>query len=831
LDNYSKLAFADQQKIIWAKQCLEMREKVRKAVALDEDEQIVAAYDPKLVRPWTKFTPDEQKRIDLAVKRSDAWRAFQTALKIDDDDKIVFAYESVLDGYGKITSDERERHDFAKKRIMTLLQVRKALAANDELQMNAVYDPILDGYPKLLQTEREAIELSRRCVEMRNRIRQAIADDHDDDIIRVYDGELLRPWMNFSPSEQERINMAFKRAGMLEPFRIMVQFSAPAIYLNLRCREQSVNVGDRVRLSVDISAQFIGLGAIILPNIGNRILIQLSAPGLLLRNENLVEIILSDTSQDIHKEMECLALRPGDWQITATVLEPQPESGKAVSIDINVKGTRAVEIPSLMVSPSVRRGHQPDLVTRVYVTSDQSNYLTFNYIAYSPISRMNLPGTPMGSVKISRSQLALMTAQLAEIVSMMPNTYPANVHSRLATLGKWLYQTFLPKGMQSLYKQVQLHNIRSWQFFCEAEPWIPWELLTPSSNTEEIEFIGEQFAIARTIEGLGTPIQYEFPLGHVGLMLDQRLRPSHNPREWEELFASFSKPRLALPLMRDYGGSYISTLEYDSPVWGLHFEGVPDSFTTDVKALAQPVYDANLSEEIVRQSTFNLWSKRPLVTFGMVKKDSLCALTKMESQWVPTFIKAGVGGFVGTLWTTDLQIDRLFWSVFYNGIWERKTLGESVLQARDVVRQTFPNSFDWLAYFVVGDTMARGYFPNLSGGYTWLECLSHNLEHPLRIGERCKFLAQMSNLPPTSYHGRRHQLENRTFNKPRLCVFAPEFDVEPNDWMTLDVSTNYFEKIFSLRPLTPGKRDLFFKFFDGEELLQTIDLTIEITGE
>jgi hypothetical protein len=269
-------------------------------------------------------------------------------------------------------------------------------------------------------------------------------------------------------------------------------------------------------------------------------------------------------------------------------------------------------------------------------------------------------------------------------------------------------------------------------------------------------------------------------------------------------------------------------MQYASPIWGLHFEGVPDSLARSAGVLMVQEMRPMLSEESVQQAVFNFWNKRPLITFGMVTLDGKSALTNMERQWVPTFVKAGVASFVGTLWATDPRTDRLFWDAFYRAIWARKPLGEAMLIARQHVRRASPASIDWLAFFAVGDPMARGYVPKWSEGYAALESLSHDLEQALRVGESCEFYASMAHVPPFSYHERRYRTEVSAVQDPQVMIFAPDFDVEPNKWVPLVRRGDHFSERFRLRPRTPGERDLFVKFFDGEELLQTIDFTVNV---
>jgi serine/threonine protein kinase/Tfp pilus assembly protein PilF len=603
-------------------------------------------------------------------------------------------------------------------------------------------------------------------------------------------------------------------------------------FLSLSCPNQVSEVGQTIRVIINLSPHSHSQDEILITAPHKEIAIQLTADDLALQSDRVLTFVLDDDQNElIEREIELIALRRGHFRLVATLLDSLSVSPRSVEVGIAIRARKSPKSADLLPNPvGPRPGRQPDLTIRVYVTppDDTHPHYRFQYVGYSPLSRLRLPGVPLGSVNFPPVRLNQVWAELADL-SRCTTHAPANsLQTRLSALGKRLYTTLFPKELRQLYYEGIASQVESWLILCETEPWIPWELVKPCDGENEEEFLGMRFATARTIEGLGIPRQYEFPLGLVNLTLDERLEPYYQPPEWEALFTPDIAPGQPSPPLHTHSAGYLSLTQYAAPVWGQHFVGVPDSLARGSSALVVPADQLSLSEENVRSATLDFWSKRPLITFGMVNLNGQSSLTQMEQQWVPTFIKTGIGAFVGTLWTTAPRADRLFWRTFYRAIWSRQTLGEAVLVARQAVQQTLPDSLDHLAYFAVGDPMARGYIPKPGEGYAWVECQSYDLARPLQLNQFYLFHARIKHTPPTSYHGRRYQTEPGLIQAPHLQVFAPQFDIQPGARLTLQKQDQYFEQSFRLSPRRSGEHDLFFKFYDGDNLLQTIDLTVEV---
>jgi CHAT domain-containing protein len=83
------------------------------------------------------------------------------------------------------------------------------------------------------------------------------------------------------------------------------------------------------------------------------------------------------------------------------------------------------------------------------------------------------------------------------------------------------------------------------------------------------------------------------------------------------------------------------------------------------------------------------------------------------------FLRAGAGGFVGTLWAVGDAPARTFTETFYHALMAGKTFAESAIAARQAARDA--GDATWLAYAVYGHPHAIVHFdahPGITEGET-----------------------------------------------------------------------------------------------------------------
>ena len=535
-----------------------------------------------------------------------------------------------------------------------------------------------------------------------------------------------------------------------------------------------------------------------------------------VRGETEIAFILRAGANHKEQMLTLRANRAGEQRIVVRPFfndHPLPEH--TLTVRVHFKAAPREVLPDPI---GVRQTPDPDLVLRVYTTPTDASGETIRleYVLYSPHKRLVLPGFPMFPIVLQLAALNRLRTRLQTILSDASWLAPDETEAALAGLGHALYDALFPNGLKDIYWKHR-EVIHSWLILCDAEPWIPWELVKPYGTGWQDPFLGERFELARWIEGWGVARQSEFPLGTVCLAAEPQPDQAHLVNEWSELIAAGEWRHLNGALFAPWPEGIAAALKYDTSIWGLHLLAAPEGAQT--KALATTGNKAGTLSTI-HATLLDLQRKAPLVTAGLSTRTDRQSLSQIESRWMSTFVRAGAAAFVGALWATDSQADRLFWSVFYQAVWQRDTLGSTVHKAQRVVREALPHMSDAMAYFLVGDPMARGYLPDSGNGFAVLECGEHDINTPLQIGHRYRFTATLRQTPPIWYTNRRHRALSDSWETLSISISASGVGVEPQHKLTLQrIAPNMYMTEFVLTPEQSGEQDLFVRFIANESQL------------
>ena len=392
---------------------------------------------------------------------------------------------------------------------------------------------------------------------------------------------------------------------------------------------------------------------------------------------------------------------------------------------------------------------------------------------------------------------------------------------RLATLGRYLYQTLLPKNLQQEFKTLWGLG-RSLLLITDQGAWLPWELLYDGHK-----FLAERVIIGRWLRELGNVPPYEFPVGQVSVAYYENAAQEHP--WWLELIKPPGSPR-AVPLP---DGMLEASTE---PLRGLHLLRYGEKYAEDGAWEAPVLFaDANRSDTIKRQVQpikLSLRRNRPLVNLSYLNI-GFSQLTSLIEQWAPTFVQAGCSAFVGPLWTVLPVVEAAFISGFYHHLWTGDSLGEAFQAGRHLARAAAPESLDWLAYTFFGDPMARPYRPVKGPGYVLFEMIGQSIDEPLQAGISTRCRVGLRRTPPVWFKERVIEVEEELrFENPCVYLVAFDLQVEPNGPISL-VRTPQGDYLgwFNLvaAPEMAGQSvELQVHFADGRQPLHSLMLSFDV---
>jgi CHAT domain-containing protein len=87
------------------------------------------------------------------------------------------------------------------------------------------------------------------------------------------------------------------------------------------------------------------------------------------------------------------------------------------------------------------------------------------------------------------------------------------------------------------------------------------------------------------------------------------------------------------------------------------------------------------------------------------RTDGQAPLYTTVEGWAASFLRAGAGAFIGSLWEVADTSASTYAQEFYRAAIGGATLGESARRARDAIRDN-PGDPTWLAYTFYGDPAA-----------------------------------------------------------------------------------------------------------------------------
>jgi hypothetical protein len=264
--------------------------------------------------------------------------------------------------------------------------------------------------------------------------------------------------------------------------------------------------------------------------------------------------------------------------------------------------------------------------------------------------------------------------------------------------GITLWNSFIPQALQREFWRRR-DKITRMTIVSQGDP-VPWELLYPfAPGGWDAGFLIDQFPVARRRYGPPPPGRLE--LGAADLVLSGEGSLAAAPAEIAALDGLLHRCGLAAHRIGDLP-SLLQAFQRGN-LGLLHFSchnafarGAPN--TSRILLQNQPFEPVFLEQHAGRFTA-------PLVFLNACRTDGQAPLYTTVEGWAASFLRAGAGAFIGSLWEVVDTSASTYAQEFYRAAIGGNTLGESARQARDAIRDN-PGDPTWLAYTLYGDPAA-----------------------------------------------------------------------------------------------------------------------------
>ena len=290
-----------------------------------------------------------------------------------------------------------------------------------------------------------------------------------------------------------------------------------------------------------------------------------------------------------------------------------------------------------------------------------------------------------------------LVAQLNTLARGQAGWDAATTRDWLQGQGIDLWESFIPQTLQREFWQRR-DQITQMTIVSDGDP-VPWELLYPfAPGGQDAGFLIDQFPVARRRYGPRPPGRLE--LGAADLVLSG-----------DGLAAAPAEIAALDRLLRDRGfaarhiGDLTSLLQtfQRGDIGLLHFS-CHNAFARSAPNSCRILFGSQPFEPVFLRQHAGRFAN-PLVFLNACRTDGQAPLYTTVEGWAASFLRAGAGAFIGSLWEVVDTSASTYAQEFYRAALGGHTLSESARQARDAIRDN-PGDPTWLAYTFYGDPAA-----------------------------------------------------------------------------------------------------------------------------
>jgi hypothetical protein len=268
----------------------------------------------------------------------------------------------------------------------------------------------------------------------------------------------------------------------------------------------------------------------------------------------------------------------------------------------------------------------------------------------------------------------------------------------LRNQGIALWNSFIPQALQQEFWRRR-DQITQMTIISQGDP-VPWELLYPFvPGDQDAGFLIDQFPVARRRYGARPPGRLH--LGTADLVLSGDGSLTAAPAEIAALDVLLRARGLTARHINDLPGLLQTFQRGDLGL--LHFS-CHNAFTRAAPNASRILLGNQPFEPVFLEAHAGRFAS-PLVFLNACRTDGQAPLYTTVEGWAASFLRAGAGAFIGSLWEVVDTSASTYAQEFYQAALTGHTLGESARRARDAIRGT-PGDPTWLAYTLYGDPAA-----------------------------------------------------------------------------------------------------------------------------
>jgi hypothetical protein len=293
--------------------------------------------------------------------------------------------------------------------------------------------------------------------------------------------------------------------------------------------------------------------------------------------------------------------------------------------------------------------------------------------------------------------------EIEEIVRLDYNLEASVAKAMLRARGIQMWEELIPREIRDRF--IARHDvIRRINIYSNGDPF-PWEMLYPFRKEPPFDcgqFLVEQVEICHWVLGSLPPTA--IPVRRADFVLADPAKLEKADAEVKKITDLLKQWNEALQDKRIAAAGELLELFKHSMVSLLHF-ACHQSFDDDVARII--VKNTPLGpQDFVGFPT--VADPSAFIFMNACRSDKkILGYTKM-SGWANSFLGAGAGAFLGTLWEVRDVTAKVFAETLYQELLlEEKPFGEALKRARIAVQKEAPGDPTWLAYTFYGDIDAR----------------------------------------------------------------------------------------------------------------------------